>query len=174
MLPCFWPDPQVIAGVVNLGDNLRDIFGGNPCGSHDLPRSHGDLCRVDSIGTEDGTAAAFTALIEIGKPFLENPFIQFFGFVTEAKSLASQGEVSFIDFSEEIGPGHWHVFGSPVPKKNWHLSAQAPHLTQISKKRRTERYLSRTSAIFFSMTSFQFSTRSLGRSIFTISFAFAG
>ena len=31
-------------------------------------------------------------------------------------------------------------FGSPEPMKKWHLSAQAPHLTQISRKSRYDRY----------------------------------
>src|SRR5574340_1022119 len=48
-------------------------------------------------------------------------------------------------------------FGSPVPMKKWHLSAQAPQRTQMSMKSRKDRYFLRRSAIPSMMISFQFS-----------------
>ncbi len=48
-------------------------------------------------------------------------------------------------------------FGSPEPRKKWHLSAQAPQRTQVSMKTWSERYLPRRSLKPFWMISFQFS-----------------
>src|SRR4030066_920474 len=48
-------------------------------------------------------------------------------------------------------------FGSPPPIKKWHLSAQAPHLTQMSKKSWKERYLLSLSFKPSRNISFQFS-----------------
>src|SRR4030043_1648546 len=47
--------------------------------------------------------------------------------------------------------------GSPPPIKKWHLSAQAPHLTQMSKKSWKERYLLSLSFNPSRNISFQFS-----------------
>ncbi len=75
--------------------------------------------------------------------------------------------------------------GSPLPRKKWHLSAQAPHRTQVSMKSLKERKRVRRSAIPSRIVFFQPSgsfqswsstahSRALGRSSTLRFFALPG
>jgi hypothetical protein len=92
----------MIAGAKAIGGWLGDPVNVHADKVQQLTPNHGYFGSVDTVGTEHRTTAAFGALIEVVKPFLDDVFGQFPAARERPKQLASRGEVTPIDAAHEF------------------------------------------------------------------------
>ncbi len=102
---------QVVADLVNLGDDLVGVLLADPDGVEDLPARHGDLRRVDTVGAVHRAAAALRALVVVTVPVLDDLLAQIHGPDQLRKVLARHGEVAPVNVAQQILPRHRHVLG---------------------------------------------------------------
>ena len=109
---------------------------------NEFPGQYGDFSSINPIGTEKRAAAAFGALVCIVPDFLQHIMVR--SLAPAILPMILPDVVQYFLYtdlrSSALRTGIF--FGSPPPIKKWHLSAQAPHRTQMSRKSRNERYLS--------------------------------
>ena len=63
---------EIVADLVDLGDDLVGVFLPHADGVHDLAGGHGDFGGVDAEGAVSRAAAALRALVEIAVPVVEH------------------------------------------------------------------------------------------------------
>ena len=103
--------PQVIADLVHLADDLVAVFLSHADRVHDLPRGHGDFGGIDAVRAEHRTATAFRTLIEVGVPLVEHFAGQVRGADQLREMLAGQGEIAAVDLAHQVLAGDRHVPG---------------------------------------------------------------
>jgi len=102
---------QVVADLVDLGDDLVAVLLADADVVHDLTGGHGNLGRVDAVGAEHRTAAALAALVEVAVPLVQHLLRQLARADQAGEQLAGLGEVAAVDAAEQVLAGDRHVLG---------------------------------------------------------------
>ena len=90
-------DAQVVAGAITVGNRTHDPVDVAPQKVQQLPTDYGYFSRVDTIGAEKRTAAAFGTLEKVVKQILEHIVGEFSAASDLTKDLSCGGEFASID-----------------------------------------------------------------------------
>ena len=100
---------QVVADLVNLGDDFVGVLLAHADGVHDLAGGHGDFGGVDAVGAEHRAAAALGALVVIAVPLVQDLFGHVLGAHQFREVFAREGVIAAVDLAQQILTRHRHV-----------------------------------------------------------------
>src|SRR5512137_2028894 len=101
----------MVSCPVTVGSRLQDPVDVEAQQVEQFPSHHGNLTRVDPVGTEHGTPSTFRTLEEIVEPLFHHLFRKFPRSGKGPKYFPRGGEVFAVDRSQEFRPENRHVLG---------------------------------------------------------------
>jgi hypothetical protein len=117
---------DVAALVVALGHRGQAPVDIDADGTEQLPAQDGHLGHIDAVGTEEGTAPADGALVQVVEPFLDDVLGEVPGpghFPQDPPDLL---EIAAVDRPQELGPQHRHVLGVAGAQEEMALVGAGP------------------------------------------------
>ncbi len=103
--------PHMVTGSVGIGDRLQNPVDTDADQMQQFADHHGNLGGIDAVRAENGTAAAFGALVGVHEPLFEHADGHLSGAGHFTQNLARQGEIVTVNGTQQLGPHDRHIFG---------------------------------------------------------------
>ena len=102
---------EIVANLMDLGDDLVGVFLPHADGVHDLAGGHGDFGGVDAEGAVSRAAPALRALVEIAVPLVEHFAGEVFRADEPGGNFPGQREIAAVDLAHQVLARGRHVLG---------------------------------------------------------------
>ena len=103
-------DAEVVARAVTVGHRFHDPVDAEAELMQQFADDSRDFGGIDAVGAEQGAAAAFGALVEVGEPFFDDVGGQLAGARNLAEETPGGGEVAAVHGTEQFRTQHRHIF----------------------------------------------------------------